>query len=99
MSDSQEKTSVTVPSEAVEAQTFNTIDPVAEKKLVRKLDRYIIPYVLITYLLGSLDRVNIGNARLFGMEADLGLVGNQYQIGVSLLFVLYILSEYVGPNL
>ncbi len=37
--------------------------------------------------------VNIGNARLYGMEADLGLVGNQYQTAVSLLFVTYILSE------
>ena len=28
-------------------------------------------------------RVNIGNARLYGMEEDLGLVGNQYQTAVS----------------
>lgn len=26
------------------------------------------------------------------MEADLGLVGNQYQLGVSLLFVTYLVS-------
>lgn len=42
---------------------------------------------------GGCHRVNIGNARLYGMEADLGLVGNQYQTAVSLLFVTYILSE------
>lgn len=36
------------------------------------------------------DRVNIGNARLYGMEKDLGLDGNKYQIAVSLLFVTYI---------
>lgn len=36
------------------------------------------------------DRVNIGNARLYGMEEDLGLDGNKYQIAVSLLFVTYI---------
>lgn len=40
-----------------------------------------------------LFRVNIGNARLYGMEKDLGLKGNQYQTAVSLLFVTYILSE------
>lgn len=43
-------------------------------------------------------RVNIGNARLYGMEEDLGLVGNQYQTAVSLLFVTYLLSE-VPSNL
>lgn len=37
--------------------------------------------------------VNIGNARLYGMEEDLGLRGNQYQTAVSLLFVTYLLSE------
>lgn len=37
--------------------------------------------------------VNIGNARLFGLEEDLGLVGNQYQILVSILFATYISVE------
>lgn len=37
--------------------------------------------------------VNIGNARLYGLEEDLGLQGSQYQTAVSLLFVTYILSE------
>ena len=43
-------------------------------------------------------RVNIGNARLYGLEADLGLTGNQYQIAVSILFVTYLLME-VPSNL
>lgn len=32
------------------------IDHVAEKKLVRKLDLYIIPVVMLLYLLSFLDR-------------------------------------------
>ncbi|MCJ1258782.1 hypothetical protein MMC24_006615 [Lignoscripta atroalba] len=56
------------------------IDHVAEKKLVRKLDLFIVPLVMLLYLLSFLDRVNIGNARLYGLEEDLGLKGNQYQI-------------------
>lgn len=36
--------------------------------------------------------------RLYGMEDDLGLVGNQFQTAVSLLFVTYLLSE-VPSNL
>ena len=34
-----------------------------------------------------------GNARLYGLEEDLGLQGDQYQTAVSILFVTYILSE------
>jgi MFS family permease len=69
------------------------IDEVAERKLIRKLDGWIVPPVMLLYLLSFLDRVNIGNARLYGMEEDLGLTGDQYQTAVSVLFVTYILSE------
>jgi len=55
------------------------IDHAAEAKLVRKLDRYIIPPTMLLYLVSFLDRVNIGNARLYGLEADLGLHGSQFQ--------------------
>lgn len=37
----------------------------------------------------DLKAVNIGNARLYGMEKELNLKGNQYQIAVSILFVTY----------
>lgn len=42
--------------------------------------------------------VNIGNARLYQLTEDLGMVGNQYQIAVSILFVTYLLFE-VPSNL
>lgn len=69
------------------------IDEEAEKKLIRKLDVWIVPPVMLLYLFSFLDRVNIGNARLYDMEEDLGLEGDQYQLAVSVLFVTYILSE------
>ena len=69
------------------------IDEAETKRLLRKLDRWIIPPVMLLYLFSFLDRVNIGNARLYGLEEDLGLKGSQYQTAVSLLFVTYILSE------
>lgn len=39
------------------------------------------------------NQLTLTQARLYYMEEDLGLVGNQYQIAVSLLFVTYIASE------
>jgi MFS family permease len=74
------------------------IDHQAEKQLLRKVDKFTIPTVMLAYLLCFLDRTNIGNARLFGMERDLGMVGNQYQIAVAVLFVPYVLIE-VPSNL
>ncbi|KAK0386582.1 hypothetical protein NLU13_6417 [Sarocladium strictum] len=57
------------------------IDPASERALLAKLDRWIIPPVMLLYLFSFLDR------------EDLGLEGSQYQIAVSVLFVTYILSE------
>jgi MFS family permease len=48
---------------------------------------------MLLYLVSFLDRVNIGNARLYNLEEDLGLHGSQYQTAVSLLFVTYIICE------
>ncbi|KAJ5557123.1 hypothetical protein N7494_001038 [Penicillium frequentans] len=69
-----------------------------ERVLTRKIDLHILPFVVLIYLFSFLDRVNIGNARLYGLEEDLGLVGDQYQIAVSILFVTYCFFE-VPSNL
>ena len=45
-----------------------------------------------------LSSVNIGNARLYNLEADLGLTPQQFQVSVSILFVTYLLFE-VPSNL
>ncbi|KAI5456430.1 major facilitator superfamily domain-containing protein [Mariannaea sp. PMI_226] len=70
----------------------------AERRLLRKLDLHIIPLVMALYLFSFLDRVNIGNARLYGLEEDLGLSPKQFQVCVSILFVTYLLFE-VPSNL
>ncbi|KAK3689645.1 DNA-repair protein rad2 [Podospora appendiculata] len=59
-----------------------------ERKLVRKLDLYLIPLVMALYVFSFLD----------SMEADLGLVGTQYQTAVSILFITYLAFE-VPSNL
>ncbi|RPB21406.1 hypothetical protein L211DRAFT_840602 [Terfezia boudieri ATCC MYA-4762] len=68
-------------------------EAISEKELVRKHDRNIIPLVMTLYLFSFLDRVNISNARLYGLEEDLGLIGVQFQVAVSMLFVTYIIFE------
>lgn len=37
--------------------------PGEETRLVRRLDLFILPIVMLLYLMSFLDRVNIGNAR------------------------------------
>lgn len=45
---------------SAEARSHLTIDPVAEKKLLRKLDFWLAPMMIICFLVAYLDRSNIG---------------------------------------
>ncbi|GJN88975.1 hypothetical protein Rhopal_001946-T1 [Rhodotorula paludigena] len=69
------------------------LTPEEEKKLIRRIDYRLVPFLSLLYLLSFLDRVNIGQARLDGLEADLGLVGNQYQATLVIFFVGYVVTE------
>lgn len=80
----------------VEIATFGTSVPFSKEEeaaLVRKLDWRIMPLVTILYLSNFIDRTNIGNAKVAGLEKDLKLIGYQYNIGLSVFFIFYALSE------
>jgi hypothetical protein len=66
------------PSEADFTTDDVVIDPERERKLVRKLDRYIIPIIMITLFFSFLDRINIGNAQAAGLSDDLKLRTTQF---------------------
>ena len=58
---------------------------VNESALIRKIDLRIVPVVCLIYVFAFLDRVNIANAAVYGMGEDLGLVGNQYNVALTIL--------------
>ncbi|KUJ11265.1 MFS general substrate transporter [Mollisia scopiformis] len=62
---------------------------VAENKLVWKLDVVLMPPLMLAYFTHTLDRANLGNAKTGGLEADLGLVGNQYSLLLILFYIPY----------
>jgi len=64
-----------------------------EKKLIRKLDLALIPWLSFLYFLAFLDRTSIGNAKLYHMEADLHLTDTQYLICLTVFFFSYAIFE------
>ncbi|OKL61791.1 hypothetical protein UA08_02216 [Talaromyces atroroseus] len=64
-----------------------------EKDLVRKIDFRLLIIMLVMYILNYLDRNNIAAAKLAGLQHDLKLTGDQYQVCVSILFVGYLLMQ------
>ena len=65
------------------------------RHIIHKLDWAIIPYCTLLYLLSFLDRVNIGQAAVAGLKADLGIGknSNKYAIALSVFFIGYIIVE------
>ncbi|KAJ7504247.1 MFS general substrate transporter [Mycena galericulata] len=69
------------------------IDPKAERKLVRKLDWTLLPLFTLIYCTNFVDRTAIGNAKIAGIEKDLGMAGFDYNIALTLFYVFYILAD------
>jgi sugar phosphate permease len=77
-----------------------------ERTVWRKLDRWVLPICTIFYLLSFLDRSNIANARVAGMQTSLKMSNYQYSIALTMTYIPYIAAEfpsnlllkYVGPR-
>ncbi|KAF8608242.1 MFS general substrate transporter [Ceratobasidium sp. AG-I] len=65
----------------------------AERRLLRKLDMMIMPITWILYLLAYLDRSNLGNAKLQGLEATLmpnDESGDQFALLSAMFYIAYL---------
>ncbi|RAH47915.1 MFS general substrate transporter [Aspergillus brunneoviolaceus CBS 621.78] len=68
--------------------------PVNERKLMAKIDWHVVPCLCLMYLLAFLDRVNISNAAVLGLESDLHITtGTKYNTALTIFFVPYIIFE------
>jgi ACS family pantothenate transporter-like MFS transporter len=52
----------------------------AEKKLVRKLDFFILTFCCMMYFMNYLDRSNLAQAYVSGMKEDLGFLSNELTV-------------------
>lgn len=66
-----------------------------ENTVVRKLDRKLVVFLGVLYLLSFLDRSNIGNARIAGLETDLSLSSAQYDWLLTAFYITYIAFEWM----
>ncbi|KAL1661826.1 major facilitator superfamily domain-containing protein [Schizophyllum commune] len=66
------------PARVEQAFQHDDFDPVEHKRILRKIDWHLLPFVSLLYLLSFLDRSNIGNAKVAGMAVDAHLDGLKY---------------------
>ncbi|WWC69764.1 uncharacterized protein I206_103707 [Kwoniella pini CBS 10737] len=83
-----------IPPSKVEVDGYQyTPNTPEEKRLVRKIDRHLLPMLWLMYVFNYLDRTNIGNAKVGGMQKDLKLTSSDYSLVLSIFFVGYLLNE------
>ncbi|KAJ4303953.1 hypothetical protein N0V88_001554 [Collariella sp. IMI 366227] len=87
-----------VDAVAVPAVTLESFAHLDEKKILRKMDMRLIPMLALLYLLSFLDRGNIGNAKIEGLQEDLDLTDDQYNWCLTAFFFTYAAFE-VPSNL
>ncbi|KAK4454381.1 putative transporter-like protein 3 [Podospora aff. communis PSN243] len=78
--------------------SFQLYTPDEERAVVRKFDRRLVVFVALLYMLSFLDRSNIGNARVAGMDDDLQgdrKDGGWYEWALTAFYITYIGFEWM----
>ncbi|KAL5355720.1 putative MFS transporter [Aspergillus floccosus] len=77
------------------ASSFPKYTTNEEREIVKKLDRKLVPFLALLYMLSFLDRSNIGNAKIAGLMGDLNLSSLQYEWLLTAFYITYILFEWM----
>ncbi|KAE9371127.1 major facilitator superfamily transporter [Stipitochalara longipes BDJ] len=77
-------------------QSYQLYTPDEERAVVKKFDRRLVVFVAFLYMLSFLDRSNIGNAKIAGLETDLNLDSNKYEWVLTAFYISYILFEWMS---
>ncbi|CAG8955404.1 hypothetical protein HYFRA_00010268 [Hymenoscyphus fraxineus] len=83
--------------------------PSLDRALTTRIDFKVIPILGLLYLICFLDRTNIANAKLAGLEAGLHMPSNGYNTALWIFYIPFVLAEvpsnivmsasWVRPNL
>ncbi|KAF4121925.1 Major Facilitator Superfamily [Geosmithia morbida] len=64
------------------------------KRVLRKIDRTIIPLLFVTYMFNFMDKTILSSAAVFGLREDNNLKGQQYSWVSSIFYFGYLAWEY-----
>ncbi|OAV92357.1 hypothetical protein, variant, partial [Puccinia triticina 1-1 BBBD Race 1] len=64
-----------------------------QKRALLKLDLLLIPILGLFYFLSFLDRSNLGNVRIIGLQKDLKMTDYDFSMALTITFIPYILIE------
>ncbi|KAL4991988.1 major facilitator superfamily domain-containing protein [Aspergillus falconensis] len=66
------------------------------KQVLRRIDWHMMPCVTLMFLMNYLDRINVSNARLAGLQDDLNMSDTVWSAGISTFYVGYFVGQLPG---
>ncbi|KAJ2963133.1 hypothetical protein NQZ79_g1797 [Umbelopsis isabellina] len=79
-----------------ESQTTRENDRSIERRLLWKIDLRILPILTLLYVFSAMDRSDIGNAQVAGMQKDIGASSQQWTLVAALFYIGYIVSQPIA---
>lgn len=76
---------------------LDQVDPAVIKKLTRKVDMMILPFIFVSYIFFYIDKTTLSYAAIFGIVKDLQLTGSRYS-WLSSLFYFGFLAWSIPTN-
>jgi hypothetical protein len=58
-----------------------------------------MPVLVLMYIMNYMDRTSVTQARLYGIQEELGITGPLWQLGISILSVPYICESTSHPRI
>ncbi|OCK84064.1 MFS transporter-like protein [Lepidopterella palustris CBS 459.81] len=83
-------------SQTSSVQSYELYTTDEDRAVLKKLDRRLVMFMALLYLLSFLDRSNIGNSRIAGLEKDLNLSSRQYEWLLTAFYITYIVFEWMA---
>lgn len=80
------------------ASDVPVLTPFQYRKLIWKLDLHLLPPLWALWFCSLIDRVNIGNAKIQGLEADLHMNPKSNQFNVALVVIFIGLVGFEVPS-
>ncbi|SCV03375.1 LANO_0G03752g1_1 [Lachancea nothofagi CBS 11611] len=76
----------------VDTEPRSEFEPINEKRLLFKIDIFVLSFVCLQYWINYVDRVGFANAYVSGMKEDLGLKGDEFNLINTCFTVGYVLG-------
>ena len=76
--------------------TKEMFDSSLDRRTKRKLDFILLPFLVLLFLLNSLDKSNVGNAETAGFTRDTGLQPDDLNVSMAFFFAFFVGLQPVG---